>query len=83
MSKLVGKLFFIGCEAKLTKWTNMTIEFQDSLAILDTINSTNPVVIDFVAGLKSFFTSKITILNQEIKYFFNFTNILYHSIKII
>ena len=48
----------------------MKKEFQESLNILYTINSTNSLVIDLVADLKLCFTSKINLVNVEIRYFF-------------
>ena len=46
----------------------MKSQFEDSLTVLDSIDSTNPIVIDLVADLKSFFTSQINFINGEIKY---------------
>ena len=49
-------------------WNTMNSQFEDSLTILDSIDSTNPIVIDLVVDLKSFFTSQINLINGEIKY---------------
>ena len=59
----------VGCQTELTKWTKVKTDFQDSLSILNTINSTNPLVIELRAKLNSFFTSKMSLINGEIRYF--------------
>ena len=44
----------------------MRTVFHGSQIILDTIDSTNSVVINLLADLKSMFASKINVINDEI-----------------
>ena len=46
----------------------MKSHFEDSLTVLDSIASTNPLVIELQADLKLFFESQINLINEEIKY---------------
>ena len=44
----------------------MKTVFHGSLIILHTIDSTNSVVVDLLADLKSMFASKLNVINDEI-----------------
>ena len=75
--KTCAKIVPTGCETDLMTWYTMKSQFEDSLTILDSIESTNPVVISLVAELKTFFTVKINFIDLAIRYCTNIIVIIH------